>query len=576
MDESDNSNSPIDGGENKNTDNGSETAENSFESATSNVSEAINQQDDNNTKPLKPSGTSTKKYLGLGLGLLIAVVVSLGFIFSGSLTSNQDQDSNKSENMTSPQPVDKLTVGLAAGTPTSIYPNIGTGAVELNLNLQIFEGLVRYEDGNRLVPQIATSWVNPDENTWEFDIKQGVKFHNGSDLTVDDVIFSIDYFKGNADFVGEIYTSTIDKVEKVDDDTIRIVTKNPDPVLLNKLAFALMIDDASEGDPHPDNGTGPYTLKPETNFDENGIELVPFTDWHNGQVGGVQHLIFKVYSDEEQLASDLENGLIDILDGSLPSDTETYGQYTYDPLILPTPKVNLLGMNHILEGSPTKQLKFRQAVYYAIDVDKVIEAYDIEGGAPAGQFVPREIPGFNPNIERYEYSPEKARELLKEIDWDSENDSLEFTYFFVAKEAAKNIAEQLEDVGIKVILDEQTDGPTIGAKVFGGEAQMWFIGESSNLYDASDVLSAQFESAAYYNNEAVNAKLDEANSINEASSRITALQEVAQLLADDVASIPLYTSTSTWHIRSDRNYSYEIDWTSELGVYFAELYQEVN
>ena len=135
----------------------------------------------------------------------------------------------------------------------------------------LFERLIDRDENANIVPRLAESWKNIDDLTWEFNLRKGVKFHDGSDFTADDVIFSIDRIPNipNNPASYESNVSMIDSVEAPDSHTIIVKTKNPYPLLLRRLSGVAIVSKQNvEGSTTEDFasgkiavGTGPYMFR---------------------------------------------------------------------------------------------------------------------------------------------------------------------------------------------------------------------------------------------------------------------------------------------------------------------------
>src|SRR3990167_10622702 len=159
-------------------------------------------------------------------------------------------------------PKDKVTVAVLSEI-SGLYPKVHFDVDSFAMNNNVFEGLTILRNG-KLQPALAESWTNPDNFTWRVKLRQGVKFHSGDALTANDVKYTIEEAKkeANQDWMSSFMASRIDSVKIVDDQTIELKTKNPDPTLLYWLAYVFIL---SENQVKKDGlekamGTGPYKL----------------------------------------------------------------------------------------------------------------------------------------------------------------------------------------------------------------------------------------------------------------------------------------------------------------------------
>ena len=163
------------------------------------------------------------------------------------------------------------------GDALTLDPHAQNEGPTHNLMHQIYEPLLIRDASGKVLPTLALSWaVTSDPTVWEFKLRQGVKFHNGNAFTADDVVFSLDRARQpTSDMKGLL--SSIEKVSKIDDYTVHIKTKGPNPLLPNYLTNMFMMDkewaEANNTTTVQDykgkkdnfavrntNGTGPYAL----------------------------------------------------------------------------------------------------------------------------------------------------------------------------------------------------------------------------------------------------------------------------------------------------------------------------
>lgn len=480
-------------------------------------------------------------------------------------------------NNTTPQPVAKTEVkndvavlryGTTEGPINVFYPGTGLINGEYDVNQQVFEGLVRYDNQTRIIPLLATSWTNPDDSTWIFTLKSGVKFHTGRTMTAKDVKDSIDYVKANNPDLGGTFAGTIKSVEAVDDSHVKIVTDGPDPVLLNKLTFLYVFDTTSGKKNNPINGSGPYQVKPTTTPSEKETDLVAFDDYHGGHVY-VRELQFVYYDDEGKLADDLKDGKLNI-GGSLLQTKNLQKVSSQQQITFKSSSVNHLGFNTLKKTSPVSNVKVRRAIYLATDPEALFKVRGIEGEA-FGQIVGPDIPGYNPAIKRPIRDTANAKKLLKEAGYPN---GVTISLSVVSPDTAgQELVRQLKEAGITAKLDVHEDLGSLVDKIFSGEVEMYNTVYSTDVLDAIDVFNTFFYKSPIYNNAKVTALIDEANKTTDQANRLKLLQQVSQAIMDDTAWAPLSVAPLTW--ASDKPYIFQRDVPGAgLGVYFWKLYTQ--
>ena len=180
---------------------------------------------------------------------------------------------------------------------------------------QLFEGLVGYQDQIKIKPMLATSWSNPDDSTWVFNLRHNVKFHSGRTMTADDVKYSLDYAVAHQGDNGSAtqlaLASSINSVKVLNPYQVQITTNGPDAVLLNRLAALYVVDSKAKlGDPNA--GTGPYMIKPGTiKPNASALDLVAVNNYWGGHVY-TRAVHFQEDATEDQMTKDAAAGKLDI------------------------------------------------------------------------------------------------------------------------------------------------------------------------------------------------------------------------------------------------------------------------
>src|ERR1039458_9137630 len=252
--------------------------------------------------------THGKKWLVIAIVLAVVIVVAV--VAAVVLKSN-----NKTPTVTK-KDIPLLTYGLADGGEIPQYPvtylYVNT---DINIAMQMFEGLVGYQNQTKVVPLLATSWSTPNDNTWVFNLRHNVKFNTGRTMTAQDVKYSLDYAvahqnddSGDSAFVclaEDIKQTTVTGAYQV-----TVTTTNPDAVLLNQLGLIGIVDSkAKPGDYSA--GTGPYVVKPGTTPTDSTIDLVASNNYWGGHVY-TRELKISIYTSQDKMATDMANGKLDL------------------------------------------------------------------------------------------------------------------------------------------------------------------------------------------------------------------------------------------------------------------------
>ncbi|MGE5162073.1 MAG: ABC transporter substrate-binding protein, partial [Betaproteobacteria bacterium] len=306
-------------------------------------------------------------------------------------------------------------------------------------NSYVYEPLIAYNEKFELVPALAVKWSQDTPLIWRFELRKGVKFHDGTPFTADDVVYSIERaLAPTSNF--SAYTTAIQGARKIDDHTVLIVTTAPNPVLLRQLPELRMMSKAwseKHGVTQPTNfvqkqesyavrnanGTGPFMLKSrevdiKTVFVEN-----PSWWGKPNKKGNVTEIVYTPVKSEATRTAALLSGELDFVLDPAPQDL---ARLKANPAIKVVEgaenRTIFLGFDQFRDEllfadvkgkNPFKDLRVRQALYYAINIEAIKKAVMRGSSDPTGAIIQRAVNGWTPAAhERLPYDPKKARELL--------------------------------------------------------------------------------------------------------------------------------------------------------------------
>ena len=464
--------------------------------------------------------------------------------------------------------ISKIRFGTSGGDINIFYPSGEGFSPDLELNTQVFEGLVQYsQNGIKIAPLLASSWTNPDSTTWIFKLKQGVKFHSGRIMTAKDVVYSLTNLKDN--YYWQTYGATIREAKALDDYTVQIKTNGTDPLLLNRLTALYIVDSQSTAKNDAINGTGPYIVKPGTTPKPEETDLVAFDSYHDGHVY-TREVQLKSFGTDDDVAAAYKKGEIDIAEtnfakAKLTPFVSANSELFSDQLLL----VYELQPNLNQKGSPLQNLKVRQALTYAIDQAKFIQAEGVDG-KPASQLVPQAVTGYDPTITFPKRDVSKAKQLLAEAGYPN---GVTLTMAYVEgyhDDAMAELVKDVRDAGITLELNPASPD-TYGDDIVSGKYQMFFLGNSSVLNDLSDVVTENFQGSNYDNPE-VDSLLKQADQTLDGATRLKILQQISRKLSDDVAAIPFYTLSANWIVPKNLVFERNVS-GGNFGVLYSKVYK---
>jgi peptide/nickel transport system substrate-binding protein len=450
-----------------------------------------------------------------------------------------------------------LRVALTASAP-SLDPHSGTHLAIREIGMHIFENLLAFDSKFQVVPQLAERWeTSADGRVYTFYLRKGVKFHNGREMTAEDVKASVDRFRTIAPRRNEL--DDMEKIEVTGPATVRMTLKRVNAAFLAAIAnpicqLAILPKEAVEGKPINKAdivGTGPYRFVEW--IPDRWVRIVRFPDYKPegkvdiGGLGGARH----AYADEIRFIPVPEPG-------ARVAGLQT-GEYDFADF-LPTPAMPQLTGDRSLrvarlgpQNYPTvyfnhtgkfKNLKLRQAVQAALNMDEIMQvANDGDGRVDPGFYFKEQVWYTTAGGKLYnQKNPEKAKQLLKEAGYNGEpvvfvtNTSYDYMY-----KAAQVIQEQLKKVGMNVTLGVY-DWP--GSLAVRKDMTKWdmFTSSHSTRFDpsANDFYFREKTTFFGYKNPKMEALLDKASATVKFEERYNVYEEVQKLAYEDVALLKLY------------------------------------
>lgn len=425
----------------------------------------------------------------------------------------------------------------ASDDPKIIDGGYVSDGESLRVITQIFETLVTLTPGTtEVVPGLSTKWdSSADGLTWTFELRQGVKFQDGTDFDAAAVCYNFDRwynFKGAQQDPDTSYywqavfggfatkdsdsapdTSIYKSCDSSDATKAVISLQSPSSSFLPALvlpAFALASPAAIEkygagaeidgdsvkftgtfGTEHP-TGTGPYKFVSWTPGDKLVLER---NDDYWGDKALTKTLIFKAIGDGPARRQALETGEIDGYDLVSPADLSGMKD-KFQLLNRPAFNIAYVGINQ--DKKPLDNLQVRQAIAYALDRESVIKSSYPEGAMVAKEFMPPSLWGYSNDVPEYSYDPAKAKELLKASG--NPNPSIEFwmptnvsrPYMPDPKPIYEAFKANLEDVGFKVTTKAAPWNPDYLGGVHRGEAGVYLLGWTGDWADPDNFIGVWF------------------------------------------------------------------------------------
>lgn len=329
-----------------------------------------------------------------------------------------------------------LTVGVATLQQQYVDPVLANeGGNTYALKWSVGEPLIRQDLDLKPIPALATDWeISDDGRTWTFNLREGVKMHDGSDFTAQDVATSIERVK-NPDFSSYAsYIAKIDSVEVIDDLTIAITSTVPYANLGYDTPAPVATDYYNEVGEEEFRkepiAAGPFKFESQAFNDS--ITLTRFADfWDKDRIANFETLILKIVPEESSRISGLQAGQLDVAIGLTPNGMAQLENADGIELLrspnAQTATVHLVDNYHADSDSKLKDVRVRRALLLAIDRQAIADSlYKGLGSVPANTTY-SVTPGHDESLEVVPFDPDEAKKLLAEAD--AEDLSFEITSY---------------------------------------------------------------------------------------------------------------------------------------------------
>src|SRR6266478_8901842 len=302
---------------------------------------------------------------------------------------------------------------------TTMDPGRSTQVLTVNYFVNMYDTLTRWDTALQLQPGLATSWKTVNETTWEFTLRQGVKFHDGAPFTAEDVKATLERNMVPGKTVVTPGFTTIEAVQIVSPSVIRILTKKPDPLIAVRMAqmgsqilpARLTTDEGVKELARRPVGTGAYRFV-EWVKDERLVMQANREWWGwEGKAPAIDRVVWKPIPEDFPRIVALEKGEADIITNVPPDRIKSIadGRATQ---ILATPSSRIVTLS-INSTQPTlADKRARQALHYALDVPSIVRNLYAGQGKPFSGGVADTDFGYNASLKPYPFDPAKAKQLL--------------------------------------------------------------------------------------------------------------------------------------------------------------------
>lgn len=352
---------------------------------------------------------------------------------------------------------DKDTLVIAQGVdPTSLDPMNHFDAPSFNVCLNIYDTLLQRDANIKIEPLLAESYKLIDDLTWEFKLRKGVKFHNGEDFNAAAVKFNLERLADPKNKLSQkVLIGVLDRVDIINDYTVRLITKKPYPTLDARLClYGGMIAPKYLQEKGPEYlathpvGTGPYKFVKWVKDDE--LVLEAFDNYWRG-IPKIKRVVFKPIPEATTRVASLQTREADIIVNVPPHLTKLV-DWKGRSFVSKVPSVRVIYMGFdTLKPGPVADKRVRQAIAHAVNMDAIIKEVLGGNGIRLGTLLTKDHFGYDPTIKPYPYDPEKVKKLLAEAGYANGFDFVlnsPADRYLKDKEVAEAVVGYLRKVGI--------------------------------------------------------------------------------------------------------------------------------
>jgi peptide/nickel transport system substrate-binding protein len=452
----------------------------------------------------------------------------------------------------------------------------------------VYEGLIERGPNMEIVPALATSWEVVEPTRWRFHLRKGVTFHGGEPFTADDVVFTVERSLSEGSRIKSSKMVSVKGAQKVDDYTVDIVLKNPNPILIadwgnwyimskewaqkNGIGANPSLDELTKSyAASHTNGTGPFrVVRREA---DNILVAAPNDHWWDKAKHNLTEVVFRPISSPATRTAALLSGEIDVA-MPVPLQDQDRVEKSGKTKVMAGPEIrvvffgldvasNELSGSDVKGRNPLKDLRVRKAIYQAIDMQSINRVIMRGQATVTAAMVPMQFNGFPKEMKRFPYDVAAAKALLAEAGYpngfsmglDCPNNR-----YVNDEKICTAVAGMLDKAGIKARVNAtpMSQYQTILAdpKV---KKDMWFLGLSPGNIDANGLMQELVHSrtatwgiwnAGGVADAELDATIEAAIREGDKAKRDALLAKSQQIVHDQIYFIPLHQQALSWGVRN--------------------------
>ena len=473
-------------------------------------------------------------------------------------------------------------VYVTAQTPSSIDPMKASDEFEAIMTHNVYDPLAYYDQSSppELVPWVAEDWsVGGDNLTYTLDIRDGITFHSGNDLTAEDVVYSFQRMQDMQQGFSYMWSGLVnpENVTAPDDSTVEVTLNNVFSPFVSTLPYMFIVDkqevqaNANSSGDYGENGdygsewlennvagSGPYKL--ENRERKSNIRLVKNENWWGDFADGdnYEQVDLQMIQEPSTMVGMMEEGNADMAEQWLP--LESYQRMANDENITVTTNATFAPIYVFMhtQREPFDDVDVRKAMAHAFDYDTLLngimegESENLNGPLPSAMW------GHNDSLDTPETDLDRAKELIDQSSYSV--DELDFTYTYVTGLTIREniglmLQSNLNELGIDMSIEKQPWSRIVSRHTNKSESPQMIATVLSFSYVDPDVFlypawhsseHGSWQSGSWYQNDRVDELLDEARTKQTRETRAPLYEEAQQLIDDDAPAIFAMNQAVRW------------------------------
>ncbi len=464
----------------------------------------------------------------------------------------------------------KDTVVIAQGVdPTTMDPHYRYDSPAFNITMNIFENLLIRSTDLKIEPLLATSYRLINDTTWEFTLRNGVKFQNGEDFNAASVKFSLERLADPRNKLQQTALQIIERVDILDDYKVQIITKKPYPYLDAQLTLlGAMVPPKYVQEKgiayiatHP-VGTGPYKLVRWLKDDQ--LELEANLNYWRG-VPRIKKAIFRPIPEDTSRVAGLQTQELDII-VNIPPHLANLMNWKGRSAVskVPSARTIFLVLDNT-KGGPMADARVRKAIAQAVDLDKIIKNILERNGIKLASPLTKNHFGYDPAIKPYPYNPTQAKKLLADAGYGQGFDlvlNAPSGRYLKDKEVVEAVAGDLRKVGINASVKVHEWGSYMTQMYAHKLGPAYLLGWGGATFDADGTLFPLFRTGqvlSYFANPKLDNLIDQGRITMDKKKRQQIYADVSQVMKEEAPCAFIYQQMDIYGISERLNWKPRTD-----------------